>query len=88
MPIFSINKVDKFSRPMRVGENQAHLKMDLQTGPNYYNTLSAIAFSMAELHADNIISGKQVDLCFCIVKNYFHATPKPQLRIKDIRLSQ
>ena len=73
---------------MRVGENGAHLKMDIQTGPNYYNALSAIAFSMADAHATDIINGENVDLCFCVVKNYFHSTPKPQLRIKDIKLSQ
>ncbi len=88
MPVFAINKVGRFIRPMKVGRNQAHLKMDIPTGPNYYNTLSAIAFSMADQHGDNIIRGLEVDLCFCIVKNYFHSTPKPQLRIKDIKLSQ
>lgn len=88
MPVFSALNINKFVRPMRVGENGAHLKMEIQTGPNYYNSLSAIAFSMANEHAESIIKGLDVDLCFCVVKNYFHSTPKPQLRIKDIKLSK
>lgn len=83
-PTFRTNDVCDCGHGRRVGANLEHLKMDIINGKSY-QPISAIAFSQAH-HADHILKGGFIDICYSVVENSYRGEVKPQLRIKDIKI--
>lgn len=85
-PVFSTNNVCDCGHGRMVGGNLEHLKMDVTDHKNH-PPISAIAFSMAD-YADHVLHGGNIDICYTVVENSYRGETKPQLRIKDIKISK
>lgn len=84
-PTFRTRRVSDFGHGRRVGLSLEHLKMDIiYIGSS--SPISAIAFGQSEL-ASYILSGGVFDICYSVVENSYRGEVKPQLRIKDIKIS-
>lgn len=83
-PTFVTRNVCDCGHGRRVGANSEHLKMDIIDHKNL-QPISAIAFSQTE-HADHVLHGGHIDICYSVVENSYRGEVKPQLRIKDIKV--
>ena len=83
-PIFLTKNVYDDGNGRKVGPGGQHLKLELIQESQPYHQISAIAFNMASLF-DHIRNGNPVDICYCVVENYYRGNSTIQLRIKDMR---
>ena len=83
MPIFRTDNVYDNGNIRRVGAEAGHLKLELIQESHPYHHISAIAFNMSDFF-EHIKAGNPVDVCYCIVENYYRGTANTQLRIKDL----
>ncbi|MEG1934888.1 MAG: DHHA1 domain-containing protein, partial [Rikenellaceae bacterium] len=84
-PTFRTCRVSDFGHGRRVGLNLEHLKMDIiYMGSS--SPISAIAFGQSR-YASHILAGGVFDICYSVVENSYRGEVKPQLRVKDIKVS-
>ena len=81
-PVFCSRKVEVQSYPQILSKET--LKFWVESG-GY--RISAIGFGMAK-YADMIRPGEQIDLAYELTIDDWNKEPQPQLRLKDIRLSE
>ncbi|MFI3321421.1 MAG: single-stranded-DNA-specific exonuclease RecJ [Rikenellaceae bacterium] len=85
-PIFRTKRVSDFGHGRKVGGELEHLKMDIIDSTSS-TPISAIAFGLARF-APKVLYGGMFDICYWVVENSYRGEVKPQLRIKDIKISK
>ena len=70
-----------------VGTESEHLRMELMQREKPNTKIAAIAFQQPALY-DWIRCGHPVDICYSVAENHYRGTVTPQLRVKDIRMSE
>ncbi|MBE6251120.1 MAG: single-stranded-DNA-specific exonuclease RecJ [Bacteroidales bacterium] len=83
-PVFRTDNVYDNGMGRKVGAEGGHLKLELIQESQPYHHISAIAFNMAD-YFDHIKAGNPIDVCYCIVENFYRGSSTTQLRVKDLR---
>ena len=83
-PVFLTENVYDDGNGRKVGPAAQHLKLELIQESQPYRQIGAIGFNMAE-YFDHIKAGNPIDICYCVVENYYRANSTIQLRLKDMR---
>lgn len=84
-PVFVSRGLHDNGSARLVGGKGEHLKLALTDGRG--TTIGAIAFSQVDLFP-HIQAGGKVDVCYTVSENNFQGVVSPQLRIKDIIISE
>ncbi|MFI3330762.1 MAG: single-stranded-DNA-specific exonuclease RecJ [Rikenellaceae bacterium] len=85
-PIFTTSGVSNRGDAKLVGADCEHLRMDLTQRQKPNTTIASIAFSQPSLYRE-IKGGRPIDVCYTVVENHYRGTVTPQLRIKDIKIT-
>ncbi|MFI3314864.1 MAG: single-stranded-DNA-specific exonuclease RecJ [Rikenellaceae bacterium] len=85
-PIFRTRAVSDFGHGRVVGRELEHLKLDIIDSTSSV-PISAIAFGQSRF-APVVLYGKMFDISYWLVENSYRGEVKPQLRIKDIKISR
>ena len=83
-PVFLTENVYDDGNGRKVGPAAQHLKLELIQESQPYRQIGAIGFNMAE-YFDHIKAGNPIDICYCVVENYYRGNSTIQLRLKDMR---
>ena len=86
-PVFLTRGASNRGDARLVGIGREHLRMDLFQREKPNTRIGAIAFQQPELY-EWIRSGRPVDVCYTVAENHYRGTVSPQLRIKDIKMTQ
>ena len=80
-PVFVSKKVIDSGNAKQVGENKAHLKLNILDA---HQTIPAIAFGLGSKY-DKTINKNEIDICYSIGENEWNGNKQLQLLIKDIK---
>ena len=80
-PVFVSKKVIDTGNAKRVGEDKAHLKLNIL---GTHKSIPAIAFGLGAKH-DKTINKNEIDICYSISENNWSGNTQLQLLIKDIK---
>lgn len=80
-PVFVSKKVIDSGNAKQVGEDKAHLKLNILDA---HQTIPAIAFGLGSKY-DKTINKNEIDICYSISENEWNGNKQLQLLIKDIK---
>tara|TARA_B100000963_G_scaffold8172_1_gene6419 strand:- start:21610 stop:23286 length:1677 start_codon:yes stop_codon:yes gene_type:complete len=80
-PVFVSKKVIDSGHAKQVGEDKAHLKLNILDD---HKSISAIAFGLGTKY-DITINKNEIDICYSISENEWNGNKQLQLLIKDIK---
>ena len=83
-PVFLTEDVYESGNGRKVGAGGVHMKLDLMQESQPYRQIAAIAFNMSEYY-DYIKEGNPIDICYCVVENFYRGASTMQLRLRDMR---
>ena len=82
-PIFVSKRVVDNGYARKVGEDQSHLRINLQ---RIKNTITAIGFRMGN-YFDYISTSKEFDICYSIEENIWKGRRNLQIILKDLKIN-
>ena len=83
-PVFLTEDVYDAGNGRKVGAGGVHMKLDLMQESQPYHQIAAIAFNMSDFY-DYIKAGNPIDICYCLVENFYRGNSTMQLRLKDMK---
>ncbi len=88
-PVFITRGVKDAGRSRQVGENNAHLKLNLTQDGRYM--VNGIGFGMGPVYDSIKLSGRKAplfDICYCLGENEWNGNVSIEVEAKDIRLQE
>ncbi|MFI3328034.1 MAG: single-stranded-DNA-specific exonuclease RecJ [Rikenellaceae bacterium] len=86
-PVFVTYHASNNGNAKLVGLEQEHLRMDVVQREKPNTRIPAIAFGQPTLYKE-VRSGRPIDLCYTVAENKHRDKITPQLRVKDLKMSE